>query len=162
MGSSQIRDQTHVSCIGRRILYHWATREGSKEDFSNPLHQLLPAYDPKQSPVTNIAHIWISITWKYHIFHLAVAKGKCITKEMSHILKFNHIKCYGEKVLCCVEEVLFKSKTRVIEKTSFWHWPMPRKLQPSNSKKPHPLLSLYFTIKEVVLHWSPKGIELLI
>ena len=21
------RDQTHVSCIGRRILYHWATRE---------------------------------------------------------------------------------------------------------------------------------------
>ena len=30
MGSSQMRDQTlisHVSCIGRQILYHWATRE---------------------------------------------------------------------------------------------------------------------------------------
>ena len=26
-GSSQSRDQTHVSCIGRQILYHWATRE---------------------------------------------------------------------------------------------------------------------------------------
>ena len=26
-GSSQIRDWTHVSCIGRQILYHWATRE---------------------------------------------------------------------------------------------------------------------------------------
>ena len=25
--SSQPRDQTHVSCIGRRTLYHWATRE---------------------------------------------------------------------------------------------------------------------------------------
>ena len=25
--SSQPRDQTHVSCIGRWILYHWATRE---------------------------------------------------------------------------------------------------------------------------------------
>ena len=25
--SSQTRDQTHVSCIGRHILYHWATRE---------------------------------------------------------------------------------------------------------------------------------------
>ena len=25
--SSQIRDQTHVSCNGRWILYHWATRE---------------------------------------------------------------------------------------------------------------------------------------
>ena len=27
VGSSRIRDQTHVSCIGRQILYHWATRE---------------------------------------------------------------------------------------------------------------------------------------
>ena len=27
VGSSQTRDRTHVSCIGRHILYHWATRE---------------------------------------------------------------------------------------------------------------------------------------
>ena len=27
VGSSQTRDQTHVSCIGWRILHHWATRE---------------------------------------------------------------------------------------------------------------------------------------
>ena len=27
MESSWIRDQTHVSCIGRWILYHWATRK---------------------------------------------------------------------------------------------------------------------------------------
>ena len=26
VGSSQTRDQTHVSCIGRRILNHWITR----------------------------------------------------------------------------------------------------------------------------------------
>ena len=26
-GSSQLRDWTHVFCIGRRVLYHWATRE---------------------------------------------------------------------------------------------------------------------------------------
>ena len=26
-GSSQLRDPTHVSCVGRQILYHWATRE---------------------------------------------------------------------------------------------------------------------------------------
>ena len=25
-GSSQISDQTHVSCIGGRILYHWSTK----------------------------------------------------------------------------------------------------------------------------------------
>ena len=28
VGSSQVKDWTHVSCIGRQILYHWATREG--------------------------------------------------------------------------------------------------------------------------------------
>ena len=27
MGSSRPRDRTHVFCIGRQILYHWATRE---------------------------------------------------------------------------------------------------------------------------------------
>ena len=30
---SWIRDQTHVSCIGRRLLYHCATREASLFDF---------------------------------------------------------------------------------------------------------------------------------
>ena len=29
VGSSWIKDPTHVSCIGRWILYHWATREAS-------------------------------------------------------------------------------------------------------------------------------------
>ena len=36
-GCSWSRDQTHVSCIGRQILYHWATREalwkGKKQTF---------------------------------------------------------------------------------------------------------------------------------
>ena len=27
LGSSKIRDQTHVSCIGRQILHCWSTRE---------------------------------------------------------------------------------------------------------------------------------------
>ena len=26
-GSSRLRDQIHISCIGRRVLYHWATWE---------------------------------------------------------------------------------------------------------------------------------------
>ena len=26
-GSSQFKDQTPISCIGRQVLYHWATRE---------------------------------------------------------------------------------------------------------------------------------------
>lgn len=27
LGSSQIREQTHVSCMGRRVLTHYAARE---------------------------------------------------------------------------------------------------------------------------------------
>ena len=30
-GSSWPRDQTHISCIGKRILYHWGTREAPKQ-----------------------------------------------------------------------------------------------------------------------------------
>ena len=33
VGSSQLRDRTHVSCIGRVILYHWATREIQESAF---------------------------------------------------------------------------------------------------------------------------------
>ena len=29
-GSSQLRDRIHISCIGRRILYHWAARESQR------------------------------------------------------------------------------------------------------------------------------------
>ena len=33
-GSSWFRDWTHVSCIGRHILYHWANREAPKLSLS--------------------------------------------------------------------------------------------------------------------------------
>ena len=35
-GSSWPRDQTHVSCIGRGILYHWANREAQKGSDRKP------------------------------------------------------------------------------------------------------------------------------
>ena len=34
MGSFQTRDWTHVSCSGRKILYHWATREAFNVTFN--------------------------------------------------------------------------------------------------------------------------------
>ena len=40
-GSSQPRDQTRASCIfctGRRVLYHWATREAERRVISNRWH----------------------------------------------------------------------------------------------------------------------------
>ena len=30
-GSSQPRDQTHILCIGRRILYQWVAREAQTQ-----------------------------------------------------------------------------------------------------------------------------------
>ena len=36
--SSQPRDQNHVSCIGRRILYHWATRKAGMNQYFITFH----------------------------------------------------------------------------------------------------------------------------
>ena len=36
VGSSWTRDQTSISCIGRQILYHWATREAPAASFHFP------------------------------------------------------------------------------------------------------------------------------
>ena len=44
VGTSQTRDRTHVPCIGRRILYHWTTRETQRNLFKGkcmPLYFLL-------------------------------------------------------------------------------------------------------------------------
>ena len=35
-GSSRLRDWTQVSCIGRWILYHWATREALLAKYTSP------------------------------------------------------------------------------------------------------------------------------
>ena len=41
VGSSWVRDQTRVSCIGRQILYHWATRKAPEVIFSvSAMHQV--------------------------------------------------------------------------------------------------------------------------
>ena len=42
VGFSQIRDQTHVSCIGRWILYHWVTREALFMSYVNETENKLP------------------------------------------------------------------------------------------------------------------------
>ena len=45
VGFSQIRDWTHVSCTGRQILYHWATKEalvGSFKTKWNALERVKP------------------------------------------------------------------------------------------------------------------------
>ena len=43
MGSSQTRDRTHVPCIGRPILNHWATKEALSNSYpysTNPISHI--------------------------------------------------------------------------------------------------------------------------
>ena len=55
VGSSQTRDRTCVSCIGRQILYHWATRESERESHSVVSDSLQPhgLCSPWNSPGQN-------------------------------------------------------------------------------------------------------------
>ena len=47
-GSSQTRDQTQVSCIGRWILYHWATREALSFYIENRLKTQFPTIERRE------------------------------------------------------------------------------------------------------------------
>ena len=59
VGSFQIRDRTRVSCVGRQILYHWATREAPQQPLTHPqswrvcpppLTELTAQLSPTKSP----------------------------------------------------------------------------------------------------------------
>ena len=55
--SSQPRDQTHVSCTGRRILYHWATQEALKWRLRNVTRIIIPnLFVP---PLTETPNQWL-------------------------------------------------------------------------------------------------------
>ena len=44
-GSSQSRDGTHISCIGRQVFYYWTTREAQDTNYQSTMHtKLLQSY----------------------------------------------------------------------------------------------------------------------
>jgi len=45
-GSSQSRDWTHISCIGRQVLFHWVTREAQASYLCTVLTCLVPDVCP--------------------------------------------------------------------------------------------------------------------
>ena len=62
-GSSQPRDWTHISCIGRQILYHWATREanvfpGDTATWSHSCGGMHPTPFSAVSHAPNTPHRW--------------------------------------------------------------------------------------------------------
>ena len=71
-GSSQPRDQTHVSCIGRWVLYHWATREA----YSNGTE--IQAKIKQKLFYNQILNIWMLLS-KFH-------GEKTIRKSLFHPL----------------------------------------------------------------------------
>ena len=70
-GSSWPKNWTHVSCIGKRILYHWATREA--HEFPSPHFKHSKR---TQQFCTRIPSLWYekllltSITWEYFRFKM--------------------------------------------------------------------------------------------
>ena len=56
VGSSQIRDQTHVSCIGRQILNHWTTREVPNNEFLS-LKVILRGSEKISDPVSALKDV---------------------------------------------------------------------------------------------------------
>ena len=56
VGSSWIRDWTRASCIGRRSLYHWATREA--QDPLVPLKKYIFGVEPSSLLSKVIAYPW--------------------------------------------------------------------------------------------------------
>ena len=51
VGTSQIRDQIHVSCTGKQILHHWATKEAP---FDSPQWSLVK--------VKSLSRVWFFVT----------------------------------------------------------------------------------------------------
>ena len=60
-GSSQSRDQTCIACIGRQILYHWATNLGSEHIRKQIYHFANKDSNSKSCGFFPSSHVWM---WK--------------------------------------------------------------------------------------------------
>ena len=72
VGSSKTEDRTCVPCIGRWILYHWATREARRDDFRFPKAHIITHNLPEVSTPTggntecNLWEYILNITLMWH------------------------------------------------------------------------------------------------
>ena len=64
-GSSWPRDRTHISSIGRWILYHWATREGLKSSIQQYLFRWTRAGSESQQEMFSVHVVQMkTLQWK--------------------------------------------------------------------------------------------------
>ena len=111
VGSSWFRDRTCVSCIGRQILYHWATREAlnilfwyyiKTQQVIVPCNQLqytklywltfVFCYIEIHWPVSNFSWIFYPCMILYH--KILVLGKYCLT-ELYKISKYWHISLHN-------------------------------------------------------------------
>ena len=85
MGSSCIRGWTNVSCFGRQILYHWASREDLTELFYNRLSLDSPWF-LHRNPQTHIAYEGTELLLRFPIFPSSPSciSGDCLLKLTLH------------------------------------------------------------------------------
>ena len=99
--SSQPRDQTHISCFGRWILYHWATwgsRYMLQDDFYSENQPLFPLVKWK-----SLSHVWLFATSWYSPWNspgqntgvgsLSFPRGSSQPRDQTHI------SCFGRQIL---------------------------------------------------------------
>ena len=75
-GSSRPRDQTHVSCIGRWILYHWAAREVSPPSPSQT------SVRPCHSPARTLHWLLVADSWVMDSEALSLTTERLWQREM--------------------------------------------------------------------------------
>ena len=78
VGSSQIRDPTHVSCTGRQILYHWATREAPTDDIFKETWKT-------SMSIFKLGFLWITVLYPWNFYNIVnqLYLNKKIKKSIS-------------------------------------------------------------------------------
>ena len=157
-GSFRPRDRTHVSCIGKQILYHWATWEVLEAGSNEASAQKCQLRRPPPSPLPKLPHrcplspypCWINWMWILWAEDSTSSQECCIIvpTRLLHLHNKNRHLIYGRsKVGRLIAESSINSLGAV-----FWGdrgilgWPRPR-----GSSRGDPQGSGY-------LPWSPGSI----
>ena len=82
MGSSWTRDQTHVPCISRQILYHWATRKAWRGSY--PSVVIIGTKHRVQSPLER----WPSM--------ISMNRPKIESRSYEFLLQNPHRTCFSQ------------------------------------------------------------------
>ena len=88
MGSSRPRDRTHISWIGRRIFYHWATREGQARAYLvfTKITMTIPGYQEKDFLLPLIS-IWKikKLRREWNKYHSITSSWRVINGLQTHV-----------------------------------------------------------------------------